>query len=208
MKKSIIKLLVIPLIISSINGVNAHIQAQENKPQPPRPRPSFFEQERKPKFGFGDFVNSALDGVDNFFAADHNVKTLLANPNQLYNPLNPATLTVNSRDENSPNFLNIDLQGSGLNLTLGNPKYSGDPRVGTLDVLGGNAFPGATTIQYRGSFSTKGDLVTGSVQLFDPNNPNRTIFIHLDPTNIPNVNDENVPISAPVNFNLGLPTDR
>ncbi|MFM2061129.1 MAG: hypothetical protein RLZZ507_799 [Cyanobacteriota bacterium] len=80
MKTSITKLLGITLIVTSITLFTNHIQAEENKPQIRRPKPSFFEQERKQKFGFADFVNSALDGVDTFFGADNTAQSILANP--------------------------------------------------------------------------------------------------------------------------------
>jgi len=47
-------------------------QATQTKPAAsrPRPKPAFFEEERRPRFGFGDFLNSALDGADNSFSSD------------------------------------------------------------------------------------------------------------------------------------------
>jgi hypothetical protein len=86
MKKSMTKLLGITLIVTSISLFTTHIQAQENQPKIRRPKASFFEQERKEKFGFADFINSALDGVDTFFGADNTAQSILANPNQITNP--------------------------------------------------------------------------------------------------------------------------
>jgi hypothetical protein len=208
MNKLIIKLLGITLIFTSLNLLTTPSQAEENKPKIRRPKASFFEQERKQKFGFADFVSSALDGADTFFAADNNVKALLASPNknQFYNPTIPGTLTIVSRDRNSPNFLKISLEGGSLlNFNLSNAQYSKDPRIGTINVSG---VPGVTTFQYTGSFSVKNDLVSGVVQLIDPKNPGQSIFIQLPATNIPNVQDKNTLISTPVFFNRGLPSDR
>lgn len=203
------------LVVTSITLLTTNSQAEENKPKVRRPKPSFFEQERKPRFGFGDFLNSALDGSDNFLSADNSVKTLLApgNQNQFYNATNPGTLTVVSRDENSTDFLKINLDGGSiLNFNLRDPKYNGDPRIGTIKVdnLTSNiaGLTGVTNFQYRGSFSVNGNLVSGAVLLIDPKNPQQSIFIQLPARNIPNVNDENTPISAPVFFNIGFPSDR
>lgn len=91
MKTSITKLLGITLIVTSITLFTNHIQAEENKPQIRRPKTSFFEQERKEKFGFADFVNSALDGFDTFFGADNTAQSILANPNQSNKPTSPGT---------------------------------------------------------------------------------------------------------------------
>jgi len=208
MNKSIIKLLGITVIVTSLSLLTTQSQAEENKPKIRRPKASFFEQERKQKFGFADFVSSALDGSDNFFAADNSIKSLLSSPNknQFYNATIPGTLIIGSRDKNSPNFLNITLQGGSLlNFTLSNPQYGGDPRIGTINVSG---VPGVNTFQYIGSFSVKNDLVSGAIQLIDPKNPGQSIFIQLPATNIPNVKDDNTPISTSVFFNRGLPTDR
>lgn len=217
MNKLIIKLLGITVIVTSLNLLTTQSQAEENKPKIRRPKSSFFEQERKQKFGSSDFLPSALDGSDHFFATDNNIQTTQTiqtiqtnpnqtNPNQFYSPTIPGTLTIQSRDRNSPNFLNIALQGGSLlNFNLSNPQYSGDPRIGTINVSG---IPGVTTFQYTGSFSAKGDLVSGAVQLIDPKNPGQSIFIQLPPTNIPNVRNKNTVISAPIFFNQGLATDR
>jgi len=59
-------------------------QATQTKPAASRPRPrtAFFEEERRPRFGFGDFLNSALDGVDNSFSGDavQNSPTITLDP--------------------------------------------------------------------------------------------------------------------------------
>lgn len=88
--------------------------AQSTSPQnndrnaPRRPRPGFFEEERRQQFGFGNFLESALDGADNYFASDSISDLSNASLNPLsapvINPIN-GTLTVLSRNENSPNFL-------------------------------------------------------------------------------------------------------
>ena len=216
MNKSIIKLLGITLIVTSLSLLTTQSQAEENNPQKGRPKASFFEQERKQKFGFSDFVSSALDGSDTFFAADNNVKNLLAisKQNQFYNATMPmiGTLTIQSLDKNDSNFLNTILTGplpqggSGTIFTLSHPNLSTDPRIGTINVSG---IPGVTTFQYTGSFSIKGNLVSGAIQLIDPKNPQQSYFIQLPVTNIPNVNNNTI-LTKPVSviFSTGLPIDR
>ena len=93
-------------------------QATQTKPAASRPRPrtAFFEEERRPRFGFGDFLNSALDGGDNAFSSD--------------SVQNSPTITL---DPLSGGFMGI----SG-NLTVGineNLRTIGDPGTGGINVI-------------------------------------------------------------------------
>ena len=93
-------------------------QATQTKPAASRPRPrtAFFEEERRPRFGFGDFLNSALDGGDNAFSSD--------------SVQNSPTITL---DPLSGGFMGI----SG-NLTVGineNLRTMSDPSTGGINVI-------------------------------------------------------------------------
>ena len=60
---------------------------------------------------------------------------------------------------------------------------------------------------YNAGFSSKGNKVSGVLQVIDPNNPGNTIFIQLPVTTVSDT-DDNKPISAPGRLSIGLPTDR
>ncbi len=191
-------------------------QATGNQPNRRRLRTPFFEEERKLRFGFGDFLQSALDGVDNLFSADPITNLSNATLNELSSPLAgniAGTLTVGSRDEDNPNFLTTTFEAPGVNLIFTKPSYGSDPRIGTITVDGSITVRGQTLTfnnlrNYNGSFSVKNDLVNGAIQLVDPRNPGTTILIQLPPTTIPNVNDDDAPIRAGAVLSIGLPTDR
>ena len=93
-------------------------QATQTKPAASRPRPrtAFFEEERRPRFGFGDFLNSALDGGDNAFSSD--------------SVQNSPTITLDP--------LSGGLIGISGNLTVGineNLRTIGDPGTGGINVI-------------------------------------------------------------------------
>jgi len=209
MNQSIIKLLGATLIITSINLFATSSKADETQPVVHRPKPSFSEQPRKLRFGFGDFLDSALDGSDSFLVTG----PLIANFNRFYNPQMQGTLTVDSRDQHSSNFLSTTLTGELLSgellfLQLNNPHFSGDPRIGTINVVRSTGIAGVTSFQYSGSFSVKGNLVSGAIELFNQKNPAQSIFIQLPPSTVANINNNNTQLMVPVTFSIGLPTDR
>ncbi|EDX77838.1 hypothetical protein MC7420_3162 [Coleofasciculus chthonoplastes PCC 7420] len=184
-----------------------------------RMRPTFFEQERKPRFGFGDFLRSALDGEQNVFPDPAKVSGFTSDA--LSVPLVtdiPGTLTVFSRDEDSENFLNTDFSSpSAGTLMLTNTNQSSDPGLGTLTVTGSITLNNGQTLNfnnvpadYNAGFSSKGDRVSGVLLVTDPNNPNNSILIQLPVTNIDGFadSDDNEPLSAPASLSIGLPTDR
>jgi hypothetical protein len=205
--------------VEAANSVSESTIAQAEPSQPTRRRIKnpFFEQERKLRFGYGDFLESALDGADNFFAADS--ITNLSNVNLNAQPIPgaqniPGVLTVGSRDQDDPNFLTTTYVAPGVNLTFSNPSYGSDPRIGTLTVNGAIRVGDQSLIfnnlraNYSGSFSFNNNRVSGAVQVVDPSNPGNSIFIQLPPTIIPDVDNDNTPISAGAGFSTGLPTDR
>lgn len=205
--------------VEAANSVSESTIAQAEPSQPTRRRIKnpFFEQERKLRFGYGDFLESALDGADNFFAADS--ITNLSNVNLNAQPIPgaqniPGVLTVGSRDQDDPNFLTTTYVAPGVNLIFSNPGYGSDPRIGTLTV-NGTIRVGAQSLifnnlraNYSGSFSVNNNRVSGAVEVVDPSNPGNSIFIQLPPTIIPDVDNDNTPISAGAGFSTGLPTDR
>jgi hypothetical protein len=191
-------------------------QSAPSQPARPRLRVPFFEDERKLRFGFGDFLQSALDGVDNFYGADA-INNLSNDP--LSNPLAQninGTLTVQSRDENDSNFLTTTFNAPGVSLIFTDPSYGSDPRIGSITVNGSITLSNGTTLSfndvrsYNGSFSAKSDQVSGAIQLVDPSNPGTTILIQLPVTSIENIGDvdDSDPLSRPATLSIGLPTDR
>jgi hypothetical protein len=194
-------------------------QAEPSQPTRRRLRNPFFEEERKLRFGYGGFLESALDGADNFFAADS--ITNLSNVNVNAQPLPGAqnilgTLSVGSRNKNDPDFLNITFVPTNSSIDSLNfkmPRYGSDPRIGTITVTGNIGtlkFSGDRS--YSGSFSinnisVNNARVSGAVQLVDPRNPGTTILIQLPPTDIQNY-DDNTTITKPAVLSIGLPTDR
>jgi hypothetical protein len=191
-------------------------QATHSQPVRRRLRTPFFEEQRKLRFGSGDFLESALDGADNFFSTDSVSNLSNATVNELSNPVAenvPGTLTVGSRDEDNPNFLRTRFRAPGVDLVFSNPSYGSDPRIGSITVNGTITVGGRTLTfngvrNYSGSFSIRNDRVRGAIQLVDPQNPGTTILIQLPPTIIPDVDDDDTPIRGGTRLSIGLPTDR
>jgi hypothetical protein len=107
-------------------------QATQTKPAASRPRPrtAFFEEERRPRFGFGDFLNSALDGVDNSFSGDavQNSPTITLDPVSGGFMGISGTLTVGINE-------NIRMSApstGGMNVI---PPTIGDPGTGGSNVI-------------------------------------------------------------------------
>jgi|SRR5919199_1282520 hypothetical protein len=194
-------------------------QAEPSQPTRRRLKNPFFEEERKLRFGYGGFLENALDGADNFFAADSITNLSNATLNELSNPIAQnidGLLSVGPRDKNNPNFLNITFVPTNSSIDSLNfkmPRYGSDPRIGTITVtgkIGTLNFIGDR--RYSGSFSinnisVNNARVSGAVQLVDPNNPGASILIQLPPTVIQNY-DDNTTITKPAVLSIGLPTDR
>ena len=182
-----------------------------------RLRTSFFEEERKPKFGFGDFLRSALDGSQNAFADPAKVSEftldLIRNP-QLNNL--DGTITVQSLDDDNNNFLltNFTATNESATLNFSNINQGSDPRQGTLTVNGTATVDGQTlqfnNIQadYNVGFSEQNDNVSAVLLVTDPDNPENSFFIEIPPTEIPGFDDDDGLQSTPANLTIGLPTDR
>ncbi|GAA6619782.1 hypothetical protein [Scytonema sp. NUACC26] len=185
---------------------------------PRRLRPSFFEESRKlPRFGFGDFLRSALDSEQNALADPAKVSNFRSQAYQLFNsPGNiQGILSVTNRDTDNPNFLNgtnFSDPSTGTNLTFSNFVQGSDPRRGTVTVTGtvnGQPVPfQGRTVEYNAGFSNKSDTAGGVILLTDPNNPSQSIYIQVPVTNINGFNDDNQPVSAPAGLSVGIPTDR
>jgi hypothetical protein len=120
-------------------------QATQTKPAAsrPRPRPAFFEEERRPRFGFGDFLNSALDGVDNSFSGDavQNSPTITLDPVSGGFMGISGTLTVGINENirmsaPSPGGMNVIPPTIGAPSTGGindNPPIIGEPGTGGIN---------------------------------------------------------------------------
>src|SRR5919202_1927486 len=112
-------------------------QAESSQPTRRGIKNPVFEEERKLRFGYAGFLESALDGADNFFAADS--ITNLSNVNLNAQPIPGAqnilgTLTVENRNKNASNFLQTTFYAPGVELIFTNPSYGSDPRIGTITV--------------------------------------------------------------------------
>jgi hypothetical protein len=213
-------------IVENANSISESLIAQSTPSSPNRPRLTrpFFEEQRKLKFGSGDFLESALNGADNFFAADS-----ITNVSEQNMDLNapaipggqtiPGTLTVSSPDINEYNLLIatfVSTDPSVVNLTFSSPSYGPDPRMGELTVNGTITVGGKTLTfdnvraNYSGSYSFNNNRVSGVAEVVDPNNPGGTILIQLPVTTVENVDDDSQSLSEskPATLSIGLPTDR
>lgn len=219
------------LTIAGIGAI-AHAQASQkspaiiaqttDSPETPRRRikPSFFEEERRPKFGFGDFLDSALNGVENAFGADDTTNLIQG---VAFDAISipvlqglSGTLTVSDfEDNNIGTFLNTTFIGNGVNLTFTNSQPNSDQRTGTITVNG--SVPGLDrpfnneVLQYNAGFSNQGNDVSAVFLIVDPNEPNRSIFIQLPRTTVEgadDLNDDNDVVSGPASLSIGLPSDR
>ncbi|MEB3125949.1 MAG: hypothetical protein VKL00_10060 [Synechococcales bacterium] len=180
--------------------------------QPRRPRTTFFEQERRPRFGFGDFLESALDGSQNVFADTAKVSNYRLDPlsDITVGPIS-GTFTVTNRNQDSANFLvsNFTNPGTATNITFSNIQTGSTPQLGTLTINGTiNGQPVSGTRNYNAGFSQRGDTVSGVILVTDPANPSNSVFINLPPQLVPGAGDTSQPISSPASLTFGLPTDR
>jgi hypothetical protein len=188
-----------------------------------RLRATFFEEERRLRYGFTDFLEAALDGASNsinssirnpnFLNLDPSVE---ANPDELR-----GSLTLESRDPNDDNFLvgNFNPPGAGaLNIT-NVTRDSGRPQTGQVSINGtiqvqnpdGSTRPITVNIvngRYRASGSQRGDLFSGTIEITDPNNPNQVVLIQVPRTDLNGVEDDSTLITRPANLSIGRPVDR
>jgi hypothetical protein len=188
-------------------------QATETKPAASRPRPrtAFFEEERRPRFGFGDFLNSALDGADNAFAGD----AVQQSPIQL-TPVPPiestnGILSVGINDNRSDFLQGSFTATDGTNLNFTDVKSGSNPQRGSLTVNGTIFVNGVPTPvngfrEYNASGNEKNGSVSATVQLFDPNNPSQAIFIQVPAAR--NSGENRDTVRAPANLSIGRPIDR
>jgi hypothetical protein len=219
----------------NLSGIGAaHAQSSESSeqiiaqttdsPETPRRRikPSFFEEERRQKFGFGDFLDSALNGVENTFGADDTTSLI---QNIAFDTISipvlqgvPGTLTVSDFKDNDNGFLNTTFTGEGVTLTFTNSQPNSDQRTGTIEVdtLNGS-LPGLDrpfkneVLQYNAGFSNKGNDISAVFLIVDPNDPNRSIFIQLPRTTVEgadDLNDDDDVVSGRASLSIGLPSDR
>jgi len=198
-------------------------QATDSQAAPRRRiKPSFFEEERRPKFGFGDFLDSALNGVENAFGADDTTQIIQGIAfDTISIPVLQGiagTLTVSDfKDNNIGTFLNTTLIGEGVNLSFTNSQPNSDQRTGTITV-NGTVSSGSGTLtfnnevrQYNAGFSNKGNDVSAVFLIVDPNDPSRSIFIQLPRTNVEganDLNDDDDVVSGRASLSIGLPSDR
>ncbi|WP_341735551.1 hypothetical protein [Microcoleus sp. CAWBG640] len=189
-------------------------QATETQPAAPRPRPrtAFFEEERRPRFGFGDFLNSALDGADNAFSGDsvQNSPITLEPLSGVFTTGINGTLTVGINDNRS-DFLQGNFSATdGTNLQFSNVISGSSPQRGTLNVNGtilinGVPNPVIGVREYSASGNENNGFVSATVQLVDPNNPSQAIFIQVPASR--NSGDRNT-VRGPANLSIGRPIDR
>jgi len=203
-----------------VNFISASMASAEQaeKAQPVRRlRPSFFEEHRKlRRFGFGDFLRSALDNEQNALSDTAKVSNL----SDIYDFFNSpgqiqGRLFVGNRDTDSKDFLNgTEFVGSKGTLSFSNFVRGSDPRIGTVNVTGSISTPNGqtinfngTTVNYNAGFSSRDDNASGVVLITDPNNPSQSIYIQVPTANIAE-RDDSVPFDAPAGLTIGLPSDR
>lgn len=174
-------------------------------------RSTFFEEERRLRFGFTDFLDAALDGAGNA------LNTNIRNPDAfvLDNlPLSGATplrllgtLTVQSRNEDDPTFLQSTFNANGQDIVnIANVRPNSNPQTGTLDLtLNGTPLLNAP---YRASATEKNDRYSGLVEVTDPRNPAQVILIEVLPTSFPGASNTSQPVSGSARLSIGRPVDR
>lgn len=176
-----------------------------------RMRPTFFEEERKPRFGFGDFVRSALDGEQNAFADPAKISGFSTNllSNTLTTGIN-GTITINNLNPQSSGFLQSgQFVGNGTQINFTNINRQSDPRLGQATVNGTvNGQPiSPFTADYNAGYSENNVTATGAALFTNLENPQQSILIQLLETNIQGY-DDNTPLTGPASLSIGLPTDR
>lgn len=176
-----------------------------------RLRATFFEEERRLRYGFTDFLEAALDGASNSINSRFDPDTLNTDPIISANPDElPGTLTIVNRNSNRANFLQGDFsttEGERVSIQQANPDDN-NPQTGDV-TLTVNGIPGFTNGRYRAGYSQRGDRATGSIEITNVNNRNQVLLIQIPETNIPadqrSFNDR---LSTPATLSIGRPVDR
>jgi hypothetical protein len=208
-------------LLGAIAGAKAEVepkeeltvaQAEVTQEEKKELRTGFFEEERRQRFGFGDFLDVALDGADNAFGNDRiNTPTQGIQADALtsreFAPIG-GTISINV-DSDSDNFLQGGFVGPGVSLQFNNVQQGSTPQRGTLNLAPGSVINGRQVSgfrQYNGAGNEKNGVFTGRIQLVDPNNPTDTIYIQVPPTrNLSNDDDFG---RGPGRLSIGRPVDR
>lgn len=214
------------LLLSACLGVNltfaasslAQTATPDNAVQAkPRLRATFFEEERRlRRFGFGDFLRSALDGEQNAFADPAKISGFERSFNPLYaRPGNVSgTLSVASTDEDDSNFLSTTFNSAFGSLQFSSVQQDSDFRTGTLTVNGTINANGRnvtfvnTPATYNAGISNKDDSVSAVILIADPANPTQSLYIQLPPTNIAGYEGSDSIPPTPASLSVGYPSDR
>jgi hypothetical protein len=190
-----------------------------------RLRATFFEQDRRLRYGFTDFLEAALDGAGNTINSSirnpgFDTNAIVApTPDQL-----PGQLTINNTNSDSSDFLRGAFTangqvGSGLTITNVN-RDSGSPQTGDISISGSVTVQnpdGTTRVQtiniqngrYRAGVSSRGNLFRGTIEITDPNNRDQTILIDVPQTRITDAEaDQDRVINRPATLSIGRPVDR
>ena len=217
------------LVVSACLGVNLAFASNsfaQTAPNPanaaqakPRLRATFFEEERRlGRFGFGDFLRSALDSEQNAFADPAKISGFEQSFNPLYaRPGNiSGTLSVESTNEDNPNFLrtNFNSDRNFGSLQFSSVQQNSDFRTGNLTVNGTITANGQTInfvnapATYNAGISSKDNNVSAVILIADPNNPTQSLYIQLPPTNITGyAGSDSIP-PTPASLSIGFPSDR
>ncbi|MBD1847235.1 hypothetical protein H6F89_28295 [Cyanobacteria bacterium FACHB-63] len=176
-------------------------------------RSTFFEEERRLRFGFTNFLDAALDGAGNA------INTNVRNPETFATVLEasrggplPGTLVVGSRDRNDPNFLASTFTADSVGtVTITRVSPDSNEQTGNVDLqlrsINGQSLD-IVNGRYRASGAANNDRVSGVIEVTDPTNPERAVFIQLPPNTSPNASDNNQTISGRATVSVGRPVDR
>lgn len=178
-----------------------------------RVRATFFEEERRLRFGFTNFLDAALDGAGNAINTNiRNPEVFIPAPTVSTDPPLPGVLVVESRDRNDPNFLvsnfTADTVGT-VRITRVSPDSSA--QTGNIDLqlvsINGQTFD-VVNGRYRASGAANGDRFSGVIEVTDPTNPTRAIFIQVPPTTSADASNNSQRLSGRATVSVGRPVDR
>jgi hypothetical protein len=195
--------------------VNQPVFSQESETEPTQPRKrlraTFFEEERRLKFGDGLFLQSALDGAQNAFPDPAKIGNFNSDLIRNGRPID-GTVVIQSRDSDDSNYLWTDFNPSDPS------RYSSfqfrdvvpnssNETIGRVTVIGDPSFTG----RYNAGYSSEGDKFGATILVTDPNNPNQSILIEVRPVSLENFSDLDDSQPTPparATLTTGLPTDR
>jgi hypothetical protein len=190
--------------------VETTVENTETPKAPKRLRATFFEEERRLKFGEGLFLQSALDGAQNAFPDPAKIgnfnSDLIRNGQEI-----PGTVVIQSRRSKDFNYLWTDFTP----LDPGDPSFqfreiipsSSTETRGRVTVIGDPSFVG----NYNAGYSSEGDKFSTTILVTDPNNPSQSILIEVSPVNLDgfsDLKDRDPTPAARARLTTGLPTDR